>query len=226
MAKKNTNFTLGLNRQELKQKAIELGKTQQQVNKANSRSLEKFIQKNDKSFSNIATPPKEKRTRKPYDKNFQFGVGREDLKKLAVDLGYKGKVGKANTKALEKFVQNKLIGRGKDVEFTETMKKDVSAFFKSGYHKGKAYLAEKMPRVAGIDYGGYGALENEVAKQFSVYYQGEITKEILDELMYTRMQYRYLGEAFNGLKNTFEYVDLFKEYARELTEAEGKEYEM
>lgn len=221
---KDTKFTLGMNRQELKNKAMELGKTQQYVNKANTRALENFIKKN--SDPTISGQTKEKRTRKPYDTNFQFGVDRTQLKRLAKDLGYKGKVDKANTKALEKYIQNQLIGRGKEVVLTEPMKRDIKSFFDIGYSKGKGYLAEKLARVSGTSYDSDSSLALEIEKQFSVFYDGTITKEMVEELMYVRMQYQYIGQAFNGLKNTFEYMDIFREYARELTESEGKDYEM
>lgn len=220
MGKKNTNFTLGLNREQLKNKAMELGKTRKQVSKANTKALENFI----KSKENPT--PKGKRTRKPYDTDFRFGIDRTQLKRLASDLGYKGNVGKANTKALENYIQNQLVGKGKKVELTEPMKRDIKGFFDIGYSKGKGYLAEKLARVTGSNYDSDGALAIEIEKQFSVFYDGVITKDMVDELMFVRMQYQYVGQAFNGLKNTFEYMDTFREYARELTEEEGREYDM
>lgn len=204
---------------------MELGKTDKQVSKANTKALENFIKKNDPKFK-TSTTPTQKRTRKPYDTNFRFGIDRNELKKLAVDLGYKGKVGKANTKALEKYIQNQLVGRGKKVELDQAQKQDIKGFFDIGYSKGKAYLAEKLARVTGTNYSGDTQLSIEIEKQFSVFYDGTITKEMIDELMNVRMQYQYIGQAFNGLRNTFEYMDTFREYARELTESEGRDYEL
>lgn len=204
---------------------MELGKTANQVSKANTKALENFIKKNAPEFK-PRTPQPQKRTRKPYDTNFRFGVGRDELKWLALDLGYKGKVGKANTKALENYIQNQLVGRGKKVELNEAQKRDIKGFFDIGYSKGKGYLAEKLARVTGTNYSGDSQLSIEIEKQFSVFYDGVITKEMIDELMNVRMQYQYIGQAFNGLRNTFEYMETFQQYARELTESEGRNYEL
>lgn len=193
-----------LDRDTLKRLAKDLG-MKSDVNRQSTKRLISYSENNIKKLTNSK------------ENNLRLGVDRPTLKKLAKDLGMKSDVNRQSTKRLEDFVQNNLTKKGQDkVQLTDKEKADVKAFFNVNYSKGKNYLANKIAKTLKINHNNITALRQAIEKEFSVYYEGVITKEMLDELQYNRLEYKYLGEAFNKLNNTFEYADILEEYANEL----------
>lgn len=207
MAKKNTNFTLGLNRQELVAQATALGK--RNAGKENTRRLERYI-------VNQTKPKVEKQTR--------LGLNRQELIQSATLFGKSEKAAKrSSTERLEQFLTNKLGGKGTKIpEFTDRQKRDISDSSKDfGIQDALHMVSYRIGRLTGNqDESNY--LRLTIGRAFNAYYEGQVTSRMLDELM-SRIDTSDRNEVISGVsKHDYYYQEIFDDYARELEQEQSE----
>jgi hypothetical protein len=183
MAKSN-NFRIGLSRQELLKKAVELGKTPEQAKKTNTARLETYIARRTDIGNKIVSRP----IRKSDD--FNYGLNRSELKKVAHDLGMKEKRAmKASTKELENFIA-KYAANGvptKSVPLTEKDKAGVRLYYdrfnEINSFKAIKHLLYKVNGEVSIQRNKENNyLRLSIAEAARILYEGEITSKMLDDL--------------------------------------------
>lgn len=156
--------------------------------------------------------------------NFRLGLDRQELIEASQMFGKSAKTAsKDSTKKLESYLTNKLGGRGTKVpDFSEKEKRDIKDASKTfGLQDGMHLLSYRIGKVTGSqDESNF--LRLTIARAFTPYYEGGITKKHIDTLM-SRMPNMNRSELISGVtRHEPYYQEIFTEYAEELEELENE----
>lgn len=185
--KKNTNFRIGMNRQELIDKAVELGKTLQQAKKTNTARLEVYVARRidiPNIPNNIVRRPIKEA------KDFNYGLNRAELKNVVKSLGMSEKrAAKASTQQLENYIA-KYAANGKPAKSVPLSEKDKAGvrlyydrFSDINIFKANKHLLYKVNSEVTIQRNKENNyLRLSIAEATRVLYEGAITTEMLDDL--------------------------------------------
>ncbi len=182
--KKNTNFRIGLNRQELINKAVELGKTLEQAKKTNTARLEVYVARRMDIPNTIVRRPLKK------EKDFNYGLNRAELKNVVINLGMSEKrAAKASTQQLENYIA-KYAANGKPAKSVPLSEKDKAGvrlyydrFSDINIFKATKHLLYKVNSEVTIQRNKENNyLRLSIAEATRVLYEGVITTEMLDDL--------------------------------------------
>lgn len=150
--------------------------------------------------------------------NFRLGLNRLELIEAAQLFGKSEKTAKKDsTKRLEEYLVNKFGGRGFKVpQFTQQELRDIrDATQNYGLHDSLDLINRRIKRMSG-NHDEENYLRLTIAREFSGYYDGIITKRMVDELL-ARLPLADRNETISGLKNhEIQYQMIFEEYIEEL----------
>lgn len=182
---KSTNFRIGLSRQELINKAIDLGQSRAQAGKTNTARLEIYIARRsaDTNTDIVSRPIRE-------SKDFNYGLNRAELKNVVKDLGMSEKQAeKASTKSLENYIA-KYAANGKTTKSVPLDEKDKAGvrlyydrFNDINSFKAVKHLLYKVNSEVSIQKNKENNyLRLSIAEATRVLYDGHITSKMLDDL--------------------------------------------
>lgn len=156
--------------------------------------------------------------------NFRLGLDRKQLIETAILYGKSEKSAKkSNTQNLERFAMRQILGKGyKFPELSATDKKEIkdhaNAWGVKDALKRLTYRAEKLTGMRNEE----NFLRLTITDGFSLYYDGSITKQHIDELI-SRLPRLESTQVDSDMINISPYYrNLFIDYAEELEEAENK----
>lgn len=221
MTRKNRNFSLGLDRKQLVAKAQTLGKTETQAKKASTKALENFIKKQNNIAPKSTANAKEVTNRKR-NTNFRLGLNRKELIEASQVYGKTEKSAKkSSTVNLEKYIIRQLMGKGtKFPELSNTDKRDVSDNAEAwGVRDALRRLTYRTEKLSGKrDEENF--LRLTINDSFSLYYDGQVKREHVDELI-SRLPQLEATQVDSDMINIGPYYrNLFIDYAEELEELE------
>lgn len=154
--------------------------------------------------------------------NFRLGLNRKELIEASQLFGKKLSTAKKDsTKRLEQYITTQLGGRGTKVPtFNDRQKDDVKSASNSfGLQDALHMVSYRIGRLTGNqDENNY--LRLTIGRAFNAYYEGQVTSNILDELL-SRIDTSDRNEVVSGVsKHDYYYQQIFMDYSRELEDKE------